>query len=44
MMATRMGPGAASSKDDDVKPAADKKMRSNSCNTALTKNPKKEKE
>ncbi len=44
MMATHMGPGVASSKEDDAKPVADNKMRSNSCNTALTKNLKKEKE
>ncbi len=44
VIATCMGPGAASSKDDDVKPAADNKMKSNPHNSALTKNLKKEKE
>ncbi len=39
VMATCMGPGVTSSEDDDAKPAANDKMRSNSCNTVLTKNP-----
>ncbi len=44
VMAARMHPEAAGNKGDDGKPAADDRMRSNSHNNALTKNPKKEKE
>ncbi len=43
-MAASMHPKAASHNDDDAKPAADDKMRSNSCDSALIKKPKKEKE
>ncbi len=43
-MAASMHPGAVSQDDEDAKPAADDKMRSNSRNSALIKNPKKEKE
>ena len=44
VMAASMHPGAAGHDDDNAKPAADDKMRSNSRNSALIKNPKKEKE
>ncbi len=45
VMATHMGPGAAGGdNDDDAKPVADDKMKSNAHNSALTKSPKKEKE
>ncbi len=44
VMAASMHPSAASHDDDDAKPAANDKMLSNSCNSALIKNPKKEKE
>ncbi len=44
VMVTRMGPGASGIEDDDAKPAADDKMKSNAHNSALTKNLKKEKE
>ncbi len=39
-----MGPGTTSSKDNEAKPAADDKMKSNARNTALTKKLKNEKE
>ncbi len=44
VMATRLGPSATNSNNDVEKPAANDKMRSNARNTALIKNPKKEKE
>ncbi len=44
VMAANLHPGTTGNKDDDAKPAANDKMKSNSCNNALTKNPKKEKE
>ncbi len=44
VMAARMHPEAADHDEDDAKPAADDKMRSNSRNSALTKNLKKKKE
>ncbi len=44
VMAASMHPGAAGHNDDNAKPAADNKMWSNSRNSALIKNPKKEKE
>ncbi len=44
VMAACMHPEAAGYDEDDAKPAADDKMQSNSRNSALIKNPKKEKE
>ncbi len=44
VMATHMGPGTSSSEDDDAKPTAVNKMKSNTRNSVLTKNLKKEKE
>ncbi len=44
MMATRMGPGASSSKDDDAEHVADDKMKSDARNPVLMQNLKQEKD